>query len=45
MIKLVILTASIIRGKFYEKFYNYLANYEIIHIINIDEPIHLKVFQ
>jgi hypothetical protein len=46
MNKFIILTASIIRGefhkntigKFYDYFKNYLNNYEIIHIINIDEP-------
>ena len=49
--KLIILTASILRGdfhkktigKFYENFYKFLIrNYEIYHIINIDEPSHLK---
>jgi hypothetical protein len=52
MNKLIILTASIIRGdfhkntigKFYEYFYKYLHNYEIYHIINIDEPKNLKNF-
>lgn len=52
MNKLVILTASIIRGdfhqktigKFYEFFYEYLKEYDIYHIINIDEPKNLKLF-
>ena len=52
MNKLVILTASIIRGdfhkktigKFYEIFYEYLKEYDIYHIINIDEPKNLKFF-
>jgi hypothetical protein len=52
MNKLIILTASIIRGdfhkntigKFYEYFYKYFRNYEIYHIINIDEPKNLKNF-
>lgn len=52
MNKLVILTASIIRGdfhkktigKFYEFFYEYLKEYDIYHIINIDEPKNLKFF-
>lgn len=52
MNKLVILTASIIRGdfhkktigKFYEFFYEYLKEYNIYHIINIDEPKNLKIF-
>ena len=50
MKKLIILTASIIRGdfhkqtigKFYEFFYKYLKDYDIYHIINIDEPKNLK---
>lgn len=50
MNKLIILTASIIRGefhkktigKFYDFFSSYLKNYEIYHIINIDEPANLK---
>ena len=53
MNKLIILTPSIIRGnlhtrsigKFYDYFYQYLANkYEIYHIINIDEPDNLKIY-
>ena len=53
MNKLIILTASIIRGdfhiksigKFYEYFYNYLeSKFEIHHIINIDEPDNLKKY-
>jgi hypothetical protein len=52
MTKLIILTASIIRGdfhkktigKFYEFFYEYLKEYDIYHIINIDEPTKLKLF-
>lgn len=52
MKKLVILTASIIRGefhkktigKFYEYFNEYLKEYDIHHIINIDEPINLKTY-
>jgi hypothetical protein len=52
MKKVIILTASIIRGdfhektigKFYEFFANYFSDYEIIHIINIDEPVHLRKF-
>ena len=50
MKKLIILTASIIRGdfhkqtigKFYKFFYEYLKDYDIYHIINIDEPKNLK---
>lgn len=51
--KLIILTPSIIRGnfhsrsigKFYEFFYQYFkSNYEIYHIINIDEPKNLKKY-
>lgn len=53
MNKLIILTASIIRGdfhkksigKFYEYFYKYFeSKYEIYHIINIDEPENLKKY-
>jgi hypothetical protein len=52
MNKLIILTASIIRGdfhkktigRFYEFFYEYLKKYDIYHIINIDEPTKLKIF-
>jgi hypothetical protein len=52
MNKLIILTTSIIRGdfhkksigKFYEYFYEYLKEYEVYHIINIDEPEKLKEF-
>lgn len=53
MNKLIILTASIIRGnfhsqsigKFYEYFYRYFkSSYEIYHIINIDEPENLKKY-
>lgn len=49
--KLIILTAAILRGdfhrqtigKFYEKFYKFLIKqFDIHHIINIDEPTHLK---
>ena len=50
MLKLIILTTSIIRGdfhtqsigKFYDYFYKYLLTYKIYHIINIDEPEMLK---
>jgi len=51
--KIIILTASILRGnfhkktigKFYEFFNKYLIRaYEVYHIINIDEPKHLKNF-
>ena len=46
MRKLIILTASIIRGdfhkktigKFYEYFNEYLKQFDIYHIINIDKP-------
>jgi hypothetical protein len=52
MNKLIILTPSIIRGnlhtrsigKFYDFFYKYFNNYEIFHIINIDEPENLKKY-
>ena len=50
MTKLIILTSAIIRGefhkttigKFYETFSDYLKNFEIHHIINIDQPEQLK---
>ncbi len=52
MKKIVILTASIIRGdfhkktigKFYHFFYEYLKEYDIYHIINIDEPKNLTYY-
>jgi hypothetical protein len=52
MNKLIILTTSIIRGdfhtksigKFYDFLYKYLENYDIYHIINIDEPGNLKKY-
>jgi hypothetical protein len=52
MNKLIILTTSIIRGdfhnmsigKFYDYFYKYFEQFEIYHIINIDEPENLKKY-
>lgn len=52
MSKLIILTPSIIRGdfhkktigKFYDYFFEFLKDYEIFHIINIDEPKNLKKY-
>ena len=48
--KLIILTTAIIRGslhiysvgKFYKKFKDFISNYEVYHIINIDSPENLK---
>ena len=50
--KLIIITTSIIRGnyhkkslgKFYENFIGYLEDYDVYHIINIDEPVYLKKY-
>lgn len=51
--KLIILTAAILRGdfhkktigKFYKKFYKFLIKqFDVYHIINIDEPEHLKKY-
>ena len=48
--KLIILTTAIIRGeyhiksigKLYNKFNNFLKDYDVYHIINIDSPQNLK---
>jgi len=50
--KLIICTTALIRGdlqrqsmgKFYKEFNQYLQNYEIYHIINIDQPNNLKKY-
>lgn len=50
--KIIILTASIIRGDyhkysigdFYNKFDKYLRKFDIDHIIHIDQPVHLKKY-
>ena len=50
--KLIIITTLIIRGnyhkkslgKFYENFIEFLKDYDVYHIINIDEPVYLKKY-